>query len=432
MRAGFPIDFQVDPRDPQRIFANEYGGGNFLSSDGGSSWVVASSGYTGAQVRDIAVDSASGRIYAAARSGIFMSEDGGSNWSGLNSPPAYSMEWYVVSIDPTDSQHILAANNWNGIILVSRDGGGEWRSVGAHAGETMSWRAIAFAPSDPKTVYAGTSAYFSAGTFDNRLPAAGIYVSLDGGESWSPSNDGVSQDANVSDLAVVEDNPQVVYAATGNHGMLKSVDGGGSWAAINQGIPGSPEALAVVVHPNDANILYAGLAFGGLYRSVDGGQTWEASAAGLNPEASISDILFDLTNPQTIYAADLFSGVYQSTNGGTDWLPVNVGLRTRAVNKMAFSSDGAHLYAGTEGEGVFRLDLSGEPPQPIIAPTQPEPTQTAQISEAPATVTSQPPAAKPPATPQSTTAPTGSKLCGGVFALPIALVGLVALRRSRK
>ncbi|HSB67215.1 MAG TPA: hypothetical protein VLD65_11600, partial [Anaerolineales bacterium] len=33
--AGFPIDFQVDPRDPDRIFANEYGGGNFLSTDGG-------------------------------------------------------------------------------------------------------------------------------------------------------------------------------------------------------------------------------------------------------------------------------------------------------------------------------------------------------------------------------------------------------------
>lgn len=432
VRAGFPIDFQVDPRDPQRIFANEYGGGNFLSTDGGSSWVVASSGYTGAQVRDIAVDPASGRVYAAARSGIFMSADGGSNWSGLNSPPAYSMEWYVVSIDPTDSHHILAANNWNGIILVSRDGGEKWRIVGAQAGENMSWRAIAFAPSDPSMVYAGTSAFFSAGTFDNLLPAAGISVSHDGGETWSPANDSVSQDANVCDLAVVEDNPQVVYAATGNNGMLKSVDGGGSWATINQGIPGSPQALAVAVNPDDANILYAGLAFGGLYRSVDGGQTWEPSAAGLNPEASISDILFDPTNPEIMYAADVFSGVYQSTNGGTDWLPLNAGLRTRAVNKMAFSSDGAHLYAATEGEGVFRLDLSGEPPQPIIVPTQPEPTQAAQISEAPATVTSQPPATTPPATPQPTTAPGSSKLCGGIFALPIALAGLVVFRRGRK
>jgi len=56
VRAGFPIDFQVDPRDPNRVFANNYGGGNFLSVDGGQTWTVASDGYTGAQVREIGFD----------------------------------------------------------------------------------------------------------------------------------------------------------------------------------------------------------------------------------------------------------------------------------------------------------------------------------------------------------------------------------------
>ena len=56
VRGGFPIDFQVDPRDPDRIFINAYGGGNFLSEDGGKTWVDASRGYTGSMVRAIAVD----------------------------------------------------------------------------------------------------------------------------------------------------------------------------------------------------------------------------------------------------------------------------------------------------------------------------------------------------------------------------------------
>ena len=47
VRAGFPIDLQVDPRDPDRLFANNYGGGNFVSEDGGRTWEVASAGYTG-------------------------------------------------------------------------------------------------------------------------------------------------------------------------------------------------------------------------------------------------------------------------------------------------------------------------------------------------------------------------------------------------
>ncbi len=113
VRAGFPIDFQVDPRNPDRIFANEYGGGNFLSEDGGKTWVDASRGYTGAQVRALAVDpNEPGRVIAAARSGIFVSYDGGSNWSGLSNPPVVVMEWNAVAIDPADPQHIVAETNW--------------------------------------------------------------------------------------------------------------------------------------------------------------------------------------------------------------------------------------------------------------------------------------------------------------------------------
>jgi hypothetical protein len=51
------------------------------------------------------------------------------------------------------------------------------------------------------------------------------------------------------------------------------------------------------------------------------------------------------------------------------------GLRTRAVNSLALSADGWHLYAGTEGEGVFRLDFNGQPPaagQPLMNDTTPE------------------------------------------------------------
>jgi len=67
--AGFPIDFQVDPNNPNRIFANNYGGGNFLSVDGGRTWTTASKGYTGAQTRDIAVDASQpGRLSSMNRS----------------------------------------------------------------------------------------------------------------------------------------------------------------------------------------------------------------------------------------------------------------------------------------------------------------------------------------------------------------------------
>ena len=259
VRAGFPIDFQVDPDDPNRIFVNNYGGGNFLSEDGGATWAIATQGYTGAQVRDVAVDpTASGRIYAAGRSGLFVSHDGGEQWAGRSYSPAAVMEWYAVAVDPDNPQHVLGASNWDGILCESHDGGASWEIV-HNATEGQSWRSIVFDPSDPSTVYTGLSAYFSAGVFDDMMDAGGIYVSHDGGTTWIESNDSVSQNANVTALAVDPENSQVVYAATGNRGILRSIDGGSSWNEINQGLPSTPTALAVVPHPDNAEIVFVGL-----------------------------------------------------------------------------------------------------------------------------------------------------------------------------
>jgi hypothetical protein len=93
VQAGFPIDLQVDPRDADCLFANNYGGGNFLSEDGGRTWMIASRGYTGAQVRDVAVDQRTGQVLAAARSGLYLSTDNGNEWRGLAYPPAAGIEW---------------------------------------------------------------------------------------------------------------------------------------------------------------------------------------------------------------------------------------------------------------------------------------------------------------------------------------------------
>ncbi len=434
VRAGFPIDLQVDPRDPDRLFANEYGGGNLLSTDGGRTWSVASSGYTGAQVRDLAVDPVSGRVLAAARSGLFASPDGGATWLGLNAPPAFSMEWNVVALDPAEPSHILASNNWNSTLLESRDASTSWQQVSQPAGHNMGWLAIAFAPSDPQIVYAGTSAFFSAGSMDNRMPAAGVYVSHNGGASWQEANDAASQDANVAALLVDPHNAQLAFAATGNHGLLKTTNGGTNWSAVNQGLPDNPSVLSVAMHPAEPEVVFAGLAFGGLYRSADGGASWQPSAAGLPPEAFVSDILFVPADPQVIFIADRMSGVYRSEDGGASWQPLSSGLRTRTVNALAITADGRHLYAGTEGEGVFRLDLAGEPPpipalMPAAAPAAsatPRPTQpTAIPSPQPVNETPEP---EPTAAP---TARSGGP-CGGAIILPLALIPLTALGRRRR
>jgi photosystem II stability/assembly factor-like uncharacterized protein len=363
VRAGFPIDFQVDPRDANRLFANNYGGGNFLSTNGGRTWTIASDGYTGAQVRAIAVDpTAPGTVYAAARSGFFASDNGGNSWVGLNNPPAFNLEWNAVGVDPSNPQHVLAGNNWDPVLLQSRDGGRTWTWTPQRLAEGMGWRAIAFAPSDPKTLYAGSSAYYSAGVFNDQMPAAGVYVSRDGGATWAAANDALMAQANVIDLAVDPGAPQTVYAATGNHGLLKSSDGGRTWTALSVVASASAAALSAAVNPSDANVVLTGFDGMGLYRSDDGGATWRLSTQGMPLETRVGSIVFDPQNSQVVYASDHFSGVYRSEDAGRTWRQINASLRTRAVNRLAISGDGLHLYAATEGEGVYRLDINGIPP----------------------------------------------------------------------
>ena len=372
IQTGFPIDFQVDPRNPDRIFTNAYGGGAFLSEDGGRTWRDVSKGYTGAQVRDLAVDpSAPGRIVAVARSGVFASYDGGSTWVGINPNSIDSIEWNAIAIDPSDPQHLIGGLNVHGWIVNSNDRGSNWTAVAGPYENRIGWRTIVFSPSNPDIVYAGSAGYYTPSVYDASQPGMGIFVSHDNGNSWSSANDALTQEANVACLAIDPANPQVVFAATTNHALLKTMDGGQSWAQVGGGLPRSRAILSVAIHPADSNIIFAGLERGALFKSTDGGQTWKQSASGLNPEASVTSILFDPANPdQILYLADQNSGVYRSQNGGQTWTALLNGLDMRAINALSISEDGPHLYSATEGGGVYRLDINGQPPESLSAPEQ--------------------------------------------------------------
>ncbi len=366
IRAGFPIDIQIDPRDTQRIFTNNYGGGNFLSEDGGQTWVDSSRGYTGAQVRGIAASPRlGGEVYAAARSGLFASLDGGLQWEGCNYRPFADLEWTAVAIDPSDHEHVLAASNFSGSILVTYDRGRNWeRTVGAGA-ENHGWNRIAFAPSNPSIVYAGTASFLSAGQFDFAAPAGGVYVSTDGGRGWvAPSNTGFDN-VTVRAVAIHPQDARTLFIAASNDGLLHSDDGAASWRQVSGALPASLPAISVAFREDDPTVVFAGYENGALYRSEDGGETWNLAASGMNPQATISDIVFDPTRPGTVYASDRRSGVLRSLDGGDSWTLLDENLTNRDINALALSPDGRHLYAATEGAGVFRLDVEGGAPEPV-------------------------------------------------------------------
>lgn len=368
---GMPIDLQVDPRDPYRIFVNNYGGSNFLSTDGGSTWVDASQGYTGATVRvSMLPDDV---VLADANTAIFRSDDGGSTWVGLT---------HAEEATPAVEQSVDLLHAQGGYVLHSNDQGTTWFGVqvvdlfaefgAGHIANDALASILAVAPSDPRIVYLTFVDHICAMNPDACFQSMpGFFRSSDGGYTWEEVPGGPFEE--VSALRIVvhpQDNLRLYVAAPG--GLYESDDGGDTWQ-LNTALvevatqvaiwdPGNPIAQSntviitdVALDPFDPNVLYAAALERGLFRSSNGGVTWHTATYGMDANENILVLVPDPNRPGVIYAGSRWSGVFVSSDGAQTWQRINEGLMKTPIISLALSEDGPILYAGTDSAGVWRL-----------------------------------------------------------------------------
>ncbi|KAA3643485.1 MAG: hypothetical protein DWQ07_23525 [Chloroflexi bacterium] len=427
--AGFPIDMQCDPRDPNRVFINNYGGGNYLSEDGGRTWTVSSQGYTGAIMSQVVVaQDDPALIYTTARSGVFMSNDGGQTWQGMARGEARLSEARGLAVNPTDPSHIITnfLDLWF-LQKISYDSGQTWKDVDLREwfpvpeGHGPVPHKLAFSPHDPQLVFA-ISGDTKCALFSDCNISLGVLRSTDGGETWERSN---LDSGAVLDLAFSPDG--YVYAGLHSGDIYRSTDGM-DWELVSTGVfwdvnlSGSdPDALppvlsAIEIDANNSQHLYTGFSYGGVKISMDGGQNWESSSAGMPPESSVLDLAVDSAHPGVVYAATVESGVYVSTDSGATWTAINEGLLNRASFDLALSADGSVLYLATEGAGVFRLGAVREVPElgpDVEQVEEPAPEEEQAEEQAPSVEEELP------------EQDGGSSPCAGNAILPLAVVGLL-------
>jgi photosystem II stability/assembly factor-like uncharacterized protein len=435
---GLPIDLQTDPDDCSRVFLNNYIGGNFLSTDSGETWTIATSGYSGAQVYNVFVDPEdAAHVYATTRMAPFVSHDGGSTWQGM-SDAVMKTSVSALAIDPSNADHLLASQGKN--YLVSKDGGQSWQSfeiftppadtVDSNEPYWMAFGGFAFAASNPTIVYA-TSRNDASNDPDtiiqpDKYPGLGIYRSADGGLTWQPANDVNTDNEGFTAIVVHPTDPQIVYAA-GHYdaGVFKTTDGGQTWTAINNGLPQLYErfyAMAIAPDAPDTLIL---LGKAGVFKTTNGGSSWKQLSSGIDANAKYRGIVFDPTNGQVVYLGSSTLGVSYSTDGGETFQPLTQGLDTSLgglpIKFLGISADGSVLYVATHGSGVWRLGT------PVIT-VNPTPTSAA----------TQPAAQPPSSTPQQTAQPSSStpppagtpSPCGGAIAIPFGMLLLAQWRRK--
>ncbi len=365
-RMGIPIGLEVDPINPAIVYLNSYEGGVYRSEDGGQSWQSANKGYTGAQVSDIALDPQDPhRFYVAALLGVFKSLDEGASYLGMNRNDNTFEFARSITAGPHDWQTAFTGNQWSGQVSKSNNGGRTWVELGALSPQVAALRrldiqlgitSIVISPDDPKTIYVTTVTGRENDPSEvEQHEGLGIFKSTDGGQSWQSINDGLPSNQ-VFTLIMDSHNPQVLYAGTFK-GLARTTDSGEHWEALRTGLSGQG-VRALTIDPQNPAIIYVGLEGAGVFKTMDRGDHWQWASLGMDPQANIRAIAVHPVNSAWVFAADWHTGVYYSENGGQTWTRINQGLRTRAVNKLAIAQDGSVLYAGTEGEGVFRLDLA--------------------------------------------------------------------------
>ncbi len=302
------------------IFAGTFGGGVFLSTDNGSSWMTVNIGLTNTNVRALAINS-SGVIFAGTNgSGTFRSTDNGGSWTAVNT----GLIHIVLSLAINSSGHIFAGTLGRGVFR-SMDNGSSWTAI--NTGLTNNF-VYALAINLSGDIFAGTG--------------GGVFRSTDNGGNWTAVNTGLT---NTSIRALVINSSGHIFAGT-DGGMFRSTDNGDNWVAVNTGLTNTlVDALAT----NSSGHIFAGT-FVGVFRSTNNGGNWTAVNTGLTNTLVVA---LAINSSGHIFAGTFGGGVFLSTDNGGSWMTVNIGLTNTDVRTLAINSSG-HIFAGTEGSGMFR------------------------------------------------------------------------------
>ena len=249
-----------------------------------------------------------------------------SSWSRLSRSNVIT--YGFGSVVTSEPRRLYVAGG-NGLHL-SLDDGKSWRILTGW--KTMEILGVLPHPVDTSLVYISTP--------------WGLYCTRDAGKSWDPCMTGFKKWF-VRQIAFDHRSTEVLYA-TSEDDLYVSRNGGGRWDPLGVG---QGAVLTFLQHPHNPELLLAGCEDGGIHISTNGGESWN-SAQGI-PETSMYALAASADGNQ-LYAAGWESGIWRSTDNGSTW---EILWDPDAIQAffclLVDPRDPQHLYAGTDGNGVY-------------------------------------------------------------------------------
>ncbi len=338
----------------------------YVSTDGGQEWSSARVGDTTVLVMSLAEDRL-GNIYAGLQAvfpynsspyggGIYMSSDGGKTWQhdGLDATPTpvpgiavsnsnqifLSNGGTILSAVPNDTNWVQDAiglphsgvnwlsNSSTGDVVAAIGGG-----LYVHNDATRSWDYVLGGGLSSTTI--SGFHYDPDGTSYAATSRDGVFKISPGGSEWlqcgiySTPITALTCDRGGRLLVGTNDG---IYCADSLEGM---------WIRISDGLNQS-QVYGIDTVSTDSGI-YAATS-GGVYYSRDGGISWTIRTARWAYDIS--------EGPSGILSAGTTGGVLLSTQGGTNWTPPeNIGFPVSTVYSVLWTN--GYMFAGASNNGVF-------------------------------------------------------------------------------
>ena len=256
------------PSDSHILYAGTLEG-VFRSSDGGATWTQISppDSHEIHEIESLAVDPGNAdTVYAGTWHLPWKTSDGGKTWRNIKQGLIVDSDVFSIIVDP-EHPHTVYLSACSG-IYKSENAGTLFRKIQGIPTEARRTRSLMQDPEKREVVYAGTT--------------EGLYKTVNAGKTFERMTDA---DVVVNAVYVDPGDSNRVLLATDRSGVLTSQDGGATFTPSNQGIS-ERKVAAVLVDRDNPELLYAGVVndkkYGGVFRSSDGGAHWEQLGTGLD------------------------------------------------------------------------------------------------------------------------------------------------------